>query len=154
PDPPQGNLLLDRLLGAEVHFVPDEAAQQAKMQALARDLRAAGRRPYVMTDSPVFARAAAAAYAECTLEILAQLRTRGLGPPDRLYISSSGKGVAGLLLAVKALGLATTVVSVSPRNTQGRAPGAAAQVANDTAALLGLEVHVAPEDLQHRDAFG
>src|SRR5437867_3952507 len=111
PGPPQGNLLLDRLLGAEIHFVPDVAAQQEQMKQIARDLRAAGRRPYIMTDSPVFAQAAAAAYAECTLEILAQLRERGLGPPDRLYISSSGKGVAGPLLAVKALGLPTTVVS-------------------------------------------
>jgi 1-aminocyclopropane-1-carboxylate deaminase/D-cysteine desulfhydrase-like pyridoxal-dependent ACC family enzyme len=154
PDPPQGNLLLDRLLGAEIHFVPDAAAQLEKMQALARALREAGRRPYIMTDSPVFAQAAAAAYAECTLEILAQLRERGLGPPDRLYISSSGKGVAGPLLAVRALGLPTAVVSVSPRNTQARAPAAAAQVANETAALLGLEARVAPEDLQHRDEYG
>jgi len=58
------------------------------------------------------------------------------------------------LLAVRALGLPTAVVSVSPRNTQGSAPAAAAQVANDTAALLGLDVCVAPEDLQHRDEYG
>jgi D-cysteine desulfhydrase/L-cysteate sulfo-lyase len=154
PDPPQGNLLLDRLLGAEIHFAPDTPAQQDTMQRLAQELRAAGHRPYIMTDSPVFAQAAAAAYAECTLEILAQLRERGLGPPDRLYISSSGKGVAGPLLAVKALGLPTTVVSVPPRNTHGQTHAAAAAVANDTATLLGLDVRVAPEDLQHRDEYG
>ena len=154
PDPPQGNLLLDRLLGAEIHFAPDVPAQQETMRRLAEELRAAGRRPYVMTDSPIFAQAAAAAYVECTLEILGQLRERGLGPPDHLYISSSGKGVAGPLLAVKALGLPTTVVSVPPRNTGGEAYAAAAAVANDTAALLGLGVRVRPEDLQHRDELG
>lgn len=152
--PPQGNLLIDRLLGAEIHFVADAAAQRVQMQALADRFAAEGYRPYVMTSRPIFNQAAALAYAECMLEILSQLQQRGLGPPDHIYISSSGKGVAGLLLAVKALHLRTTVVSAPPRHTRGQAYADAVQVANDVAALLKLDVRITPDDLKHRDEYG
>ncbi|HEX5502726.1 MAG TPA: pyridoxal-phosphate dependent enzyme [Thermomicrobiales bacterium] len=155
PDgPPRGNLLIDRLLGAEVHFAPDVAAQQATLERLAGELAAAGRRPYVMTATPFFAQAAALAYADCTLELLDQLEALGLGAPDALYISSSGKGVAGPLLAVRALGLPTRLVSVSPRDTGGAALGAAAEVCAGAAGLLGLDLRGRPADHQHRDEYG
>jgi D-cysteine desulfhydrase/L-cysteate sulfo-lyase len=153
-DPPQGNLLIDRLLGAEVHVVPDVESQRATMQARADALAAQGRRPYIMTFSSMFNQAAVVAYAECTLEILAQLQALGLGAPDYIYISSSGKGVAGPLLAVKALGLPTKVVSVPPRNTHGRAYEEAAHVCNDAAELLGLDGRITPAEVSHRDAYG
>jgi 1-aminocyclopropane-1-carboxylate deaminase/D-cysteine desulfhydrase-like pyridoxal-dependent ACC family enzyme len=152
--PPQGNLLLDRILGAEIHYVASVEEQQAAMRAIAEQLTAQGRRPYIMTFNPIFSQAAAVAYVECTLEVLSQLQALGIAAPDYLYISSSGKGVAGPLLAVKALGLATKVVSVPPRNTNGRAIAGATKVANDTADLLGLDVRVTPEDVHHRDRYG
>lgn len=154
PAPPyQGNLLIDQILGAEIHFVPDRTAQQEKMKELEQQYTQAERRPYVMTFSPLFQQASALAYAECTLEIIAQLANTGR-TLDWLYMTSSGKGIAGPLLAVKALGLATRVVSVSPMNTQGRAPEIAAQVANETAALLDLNIEFAPTDFMHHDRYG
>jgi D-cysteine desulfhydrase/L-cysteate sulfo-lyase len=154
PDPPQGNLLIDRILGAEIHYVPDTAAQRRKMEEIAEQETARGHSPYIMTYAPIFAQASAVAYVECTMEILAQLKERGLDRLDYLYMSSSSKGIAGPLLAVKALGLSTTVVSIPPRSTEGRAYEAAAKIANDTAELLGLDLRVEPSDLQHRDEYG
>src|SRR5206468_4027738 len=46
-----GNVLLDRLLGAELHFVPESATAaelDAEVAGFASTLRAAGRRPYVV----------------------------------------------------------------------------------------------------------
>lgn len=148
----QGNLLVDKLLGAEIHFVKNRTAQDEKMQMIEEKLLQAGARPYVMTFSPIFEQASAIAYAECTLEILQQLEQKGLSL-DWLYMSSSGKGIAGPLLAVKALGLATKVVSVSPANTEGHAIVKAVQVANDAAARLGLDVRISETDLRHHDGY-
>lgn len=151
--PYQGNLLVDQILGAEIHFVPDHTAQQAKMEELAEAQRRAGHRPYIMTTSPLFQQASALAYAECTLEIVTQLAQVGRSL-DWLYMTSSGKGIAGPMLAVKALGLSTRVVSVSPANTHGRSPEIAAQVASETAALLNLSLSFSPSDFIHHDDFG
>jgi D-cysteine desulfhydrase/L-cysteate sulfo-lyase len=148
----QGNLLIDYILGAEIHFVANHDAQQEKMHELEAEARAAGRKPCIMTASPLFAQASAIAYAECTLEIVRQLAAQGR-TLDWLYMTSSGKGIAGPLLAVNALGLPTRVVSVSPSNTQGRAVGIALQVAHEAAQLLGLEVTVSAADLLHHDAY-
>ena len=153
PPPYQGNLLIDQILGAEIHFVPDHAAQAAKMEELEEQLTRVGRRPFVMTASPLFRQASALAYAECTLEILAQLAQAGR-TLDWLYMTSSGKGIAGPALAVRALGLSTRVVSVSPANTHGRTPEIGAQIANETAALLGLGVILSPADFIHHDEYG
>src|SRR6185503_9032075 len=53
-DPPpgveQGNLLLDRLFGAEVRFLPGRPYPQmvAEMETAAEELRAKGRVPYII----------------------------------------------------------------------------------------------------------
>ena len=70
----QGNLLVDRLLGAEVRFVEisDRATASAEMDQALRDTAEEvrrGRRPYVMNHSDRFAVGSALAYLLCTLEI-------------------------------------------------------------------------------------
>lgn len=53
PPVPDGNLLLDRLLGAEVHWcTPDEyrARRNERMAEIADELRAGGERPYVVPE--------------------------------------------------------------------------------------------------------
>src|SRR5919201_1868015 len=49
-EPPQGNLLLDRLFGAKIHWSQASlgAELEAEKEALAARLRAEGRRPYVV----------------------------------------------------------------------------------------------------------
>ena len=67
-----GNLLLDRLLGAEVRIVPDKEARVAEMQRIGDELEAAGERPYVIPTGgsvPL----GAVAYVAMVQELLAQL---------------------------------------------------------------------------------
>src|SRR5512136_1383956 len=45
---PQGNWLLDRLLGAEIRWIADRAELTAAAEAAAGELRERGRRPYVV----------------------------------------------------------------------------------------------------------
>jgi D-cysteine desulfhydrase/L-cysteate sulfo-lyase len=147
-----GNLLVDRLLGAEIHFADDAAGQRRLADDAVARLRAAGRRPFVLNDSPLFGVGAALAYADATLELLDQLAAPPFAPLDparlHLYVTSSGKGQPGLELAVRALGLPTHVTGVRVVDTD-----AAAHVARglaDAAAYLGLDLPAAPDQIDNR----
>ena len=94
----QGNLLVDYLLGAEIHFAADRAEQRRTLDRLAEECRQRGERPHILNDNPMFDVASAIAYLETTMEMIEQLRTAGTAPTV-LYMSSSGKGQAGLELA-------------------------------------------------------
>jgi D-cysteine desulfhydrase/L-cysteate sulfo-lyase len=149
-----GNLLVDYLLGAEILFADDDDGQRRAVEEAVARLRAAGKRPFVLNDSPMFAIAAALAYAEATLELLDQLAAREVGP-DRLhlYLSSTGKGQPGPELAVRALGLATKVTGAAVQYTEGRAKSAVAQGINDAASFLGLDLRVRAEEIDNRDDY-
>lgn len=149
PSAVQGNLLVDYLLGAEVHFAPTVAAQRAKLDELAASCRAAGGRPHILNDNPMFDVASALAYIETTLEILGQL---GDVRPSAMYMSSSGKGQAGIVLGQRLTNAgfamegitATDEFDVPPRTTA---------IANDTAALLGLDLRIDPAEIRNDMGF-
>jgi D-cysteine desulfhydrase/L-cysteate sulfo-lyase len=144
PNQVQGNLLIDYLLGAEVHFAPSREEQRATLDRLAAELRAKGRRPHILNDNPMFDVASAIAYLETAMEMSEQLAALGLAPAA-LYMSSSGKGQAGLEIARRLFGgfkvhgvTATKEFDVRERT---------AAIANETAQILGLDLRFAPEDI-------
>src|SRR5262249_45459978 len=98
----QGNLLVDYLLGAEVRFARHAADQRAVMDQAARDVKAAGGRPYILNAKPMFDVGAALAYLDTSMEMLDQLHGMG-AEADCFYMSSGGKGQAGVALAKNAL---------------------------------------------------
>ncbi|HET9016247.1 MAG TPA: D-cysteine desulfhydrase family protein [Thermomicrobiaceae bacterium] len=159
-DPPvQGNLLLDRLLGAEVHVVQTGGASlpggDAVSDAIARvaeELVMRGERPYVI---PVGGSNAIGAlgYVSGTLELVGQLYTMGEAP-SRLYYASGSRGTqAGLVLGAKLYGAPYRVVgiAVSPVDP-GRDPHAA-EIANEAAARIGATTRVVVEDLVTDDGY-
>jgi len=151
PDMVQGNLLLDYVLGAEVRFAPDARAQREVMDETANQLRAAGRRPYILNDNPMFDVASALAYLDTTMEMLDQLHAEGV-EADCFYMSSGGKGQAGVALARKALGGRFIMRGVTASHKHD-VPNRTASIANQTAALLGLEVKVEPAEIENYDNF-
>src|SRR5258708_2436961 len=100
PNQVQGNLLVDYLLGADILFASSVAEQRRLMDETASRLKAPPRRPHILNDNPMFDAAPAVAYIECTIEILEELDRLGL-ELGSLYMSSAGKGQAGLVLAQK-----------------------------------------------------
>ena len=151
PDIVQGNLLVDYLLGAEVHFVPDVAAQRGKLDELAARVRACGGRPHILNDNPMFDIASALAYIETTLEILDQLQQFD-AKPTALYMSSSGKGQAGIVLAQRLTNAGFAMEGVTATDEYD-VPARTAAIANETAALLGLDFRVMPSDIVNDDRF-
>ena len=140
PDVVQGNLLVDYLLGAEVVFAPTRAAQRAALDEHARRVREAGGRPHILNDNPMFDVASALAYLETTMELMEQMEAARV-QPTALYMSSSGKGQAGLVLGKRLTNAGHAVHGVTATD-EFHVPSRTAAIANETLAVLGLDVRV------------
>lgn len=151
PNNVQGNLLVDYLLGAEVHFAASQREQRALLDSLAERVRAEDGRPHILNDNPMFDVASAVAYLEVTLEVLEQLAERGL-EPDYFYMSSSGKGSAGIMLAQKLLGADFAMHAVCATN-EFDLPSRTAKIANETIAALGLDITITEDDVINTEDF-
>jgi D-cysteine desulfhydrase family pyridoxal phosphate-dependent enzyme len=97
---PDGNLLLDALLGPHVHFTEadDYYGIDAAIDALADELRAAGRRPYAIPIGGA-STVGVAAYADAVDELRGQVDT----DPDWMVVPDGSGGThAGLLAGLGA----------------------------------------------------
>lgn len=150
---PQGNLLLNYLVGAEVEFTDAAIGPEltAYLAARAAEFRAAGRNPYVW-HPPRVVPLAAVSYAVCVAEIAEQLSTRGLNA-DALYVSSSGATGAGVALGAAALGLSSVVRLICPMPWPWHIPTAMARDANVAAERLGIAHRLRPEDIDADENF-
>ena len=108
PTRPTANALLDRLLGAEIVYVPTREERAPKMIDIADRLRADGRVPYSI---PIGASIplGALGFVAAVVELLDQT-----SPPDVIVHSTSSGGTqAGLVAACRLLGLPTRVIGIS-----------------------------------------
>jgi len=151
PEVVQGNLLVDYLLGAEVHFAPDAKAQRAKLNELAEYVRAAGGRPHILNDNPMFDVASAVAYLEVTLEILEQMDELGTMPTG-IYMSSSGKGQAGIVLGQRLTNAGFQMHGVTA-TSEYHVPSRTAAIANETAQALGLDIVIDEKEIDNDMGF-
>jgi D-cysteine desulfhydrase family pyridoxal phosphate-dependent enzyme len=135
-----GNLALDRLFGAELRFVADRTERAPTLEALATELRRAGRRPLVIPlggSTPL----GALGYVEAAREAAAQLQALGLSPAAPVTIvhgSSSGGTQAGLLVGCRAAGLAARVVGVSADERRADLTGMVAGIVGPLADQVGV----------------
>lgn len=105
---PTGNALLDQLFGADVRYAAVRQDRDPMMEAVAAELVATGRRPFVI---PLGASTAigAAGFAQGIEEILVS----GLRPDVIVHASSSGGTQAGLIAGCALFGLKARVVGIS-----------------------------------------
>jgi D-cysteine desulfhydrase family pyridoxal phosphate-dependent enzyme len=152
--PVQGNLLLDRLFGATIHFVPlptdprlaTSDQEDAKVAEVTADLTARGERPYVI---PVGGSSGIGAlgYLAATGELMGQLQALD-DLPTRLYFASGSRGTqAGLTLGAKVFSAPYAVYGVAVSGGEEFKRERARRVAHQAAALAGLEMRITDEDL-------
>ena len=151
---PQGNLLLDYLLGAEVHFVaaspdPKLATGDQEAATVARvleELRARGERPYLIPiggSSPT----GVLGYVAATREMVDQLFALGEAP-RRLYFTAGSRGTqAGLVLGAKMYSAPYEVVGMAVSGGEPEKTVRAVRLANEAAALLGVATRVTAGDI-------
>ncbi len=151
----QGNYLLFKLMGADVQVVdlPSIELLQPELERRAAELRAAGRKPYIVAPMG-FANLSLGAlgYVQAAIEIDRQIAAIGLSY-DAVVLSGANMTPAGLALGLKALGHPLRMINIAPiRWAEDRATDIA-RVANATAERLGLEVRLRPEEIENHDAY-
>lgn len=152
--PPQGNLLLDHLLGAKVRLLQgDELTRIPEVVGAHMDeLRAQGRRPYQIMNTLQSDMLGAVAYAAALLELQGQLEVRG-ERASRLYIASLGGTGGGLTLGAKLVAPWLRVVCFTPMDSVAvRRPKMLAE-ANAAAEHLGIADRLAEADITMHDEY-
>jgi 1-aminocyclopropane-1-carboxylate deaminase/D-cysteine desulfhydrase-like pyridoxal-dependent ACC family enzyme len=152
-DDVQGNLLLDHLMGAKVHIVDTPMGPELDdlLLAKAEELRRAGRRPFVwdrVSGRPI----AAVSYALCLAEILDQMRAMGV-EPTHVYCAAAGATGGGLAAGRAILGWQGQVKLLCPIRWPWDTPADMADVANQTAKLLGVPHRVAAAEVDVRTDY-
>ncbi len=141
----QGNLLLDRLLDADIRLVPpsdDPGAPTSGREAeaierLVADLRERGERPYVI---PLGGsnEVGALGYVAAAVELAAQLELADASP-SRIYVAVGSNGTAaGLAAGTRLAGLGAAVHGVAVAGPALTTRDRAEDLAGRTVALLGL----------------
>lgn len=151
----QGNFLLYRLMGAKVDVVDLESLEEVQplLEAKAAELRAAGKKPYIVgpmaTGNLV---TGALGYVRAAVELDEQLDRAGLAP-SHLYLSGANMTPAGLALGFELLGRRLALRSIAPIKWQSDRAWDIARIATATARRLGLETTIEPAAIESSDAY-
>ena len=154
PEMPDGNLLLDQLLGAQIHWSGD-LRKGERIPEIAEQLRAAGRKPYIVPYGGSNA-VGALGYANAATELKQQLDEQNIQIDRMLFASSSGGTQAGLIVGTHQSALNCEVVGIAidkDEASDGPYPVHLCQLANETAALLGIDQRFDPSAVFLQDQF-
>lgn len=149
--PENGNLLLDALLGAVVHWTEESPPYTATIARVEDDLRAAGRHPYVIPFGGSNAYGVVA-YALAMLEAHAQLEKMGR-VDAHVLASASGGTQAGMLLGAYLLGDDTPVLGISIYGPGDVLTDRVIRLAGEGAALLGVDWAPDPASVLVEDGY-
>jgi 1-aminocyclopropane-1-carboxylate deaminase/D-cysteine desulfhydrase-like pyridoxal-dependent ACC family enzyme len=150
---PQGNLLLDYLVGAKVEFTDATIGPElnALLAAKAEEFRRSGRKPYYW-NPPRVVPLAAVSYALCMAEIAEQLAALGV-KPDAVYVSSAGATGAGVALGQALLGMPCPARLICPMHWPWHIPTRIADDANTAAERMGLPHRLSPADIDADESY-
>ncbi len=132
-----GNLFLDRLLGAALHSVPGEADRGPGMERLAEELRAAGRRPYIIPGGGSNA-LGGLGYAGCAQEIIEQTAAMELTVDAVVMPTGSGGTQGGFVAGLVAMNSAIRAIGMEIDAAPAAVEVAVRKVAAGTLDLLGV----------------
>ncbi|MHB9058329.1 MAG: D-cysteine desulfhydrase family protein [Bacillota bacterium] len=157
PGAPQGNHLLDVILGAEVRFagVEDDEAVWEQIVALGAQLERQGHKAYLIPvggSVPI----GALGYVTAVLELAEQAVAAGIRKAD-VYIATGSAGTQGgvelgLRLA-RRLGFDGHCYGVSVSHRSREIAEEAARIANGTAELFGSDLRLSPDEIDVLDQY-
>lgn len=131
-----GNVLLDHLHGAHISKRPAGADMNAEMEAVAKDLRAKGKKPYVIPGGGSNT-TGALGYANCALELVAQANEMNLRIDHIVHATGSTGTQAGLVAGLCAIHANIPVLGISVRAPKQKQEEAVFALAEKTAELVG-----------------
>jgi D-cysteine desulfhydrase family pyridoxal phosphate-dependent enzyme len=159
----QGNLLLDHLFGAHITFIhttdPYSQLSLDTMNRLMAELKARGRRPYVIDMRYASGPLAAVGFVAASVELARQLAELSLQPSHLFVSTGSGTTQAGLVLGAALLRLPYQVVGVSVQQSADKMNPRIAEKVTGAASLLGIaeslsEAPIVVDDEYIGEAYG
>ncbi|MFN3574684.1 MAG: D-cysteine desulfhydrase [Phenylobacterium sp.] len=141
-----GNVLLDRLLGAALRTVPGGSDMNAALEETAQAVRDRGGKPYVIPGGGSNA-IGALGYADCARELMVQADAMGLKIDQIVTATGSAGTQAGLVAGLAVVGADVPVLGIGVRAPRPTQEGNVFKLAQETAALLGHPDRVAREQV-------
>lgn len=134
----QGNLLLDVILGAKLHYIGEgnDMSADDSMNHLAAELALEGKCPYVIPLGGSNA-TGALGYIRGILELVQQAEALGVSYDYIVHASGSAGTQAGLMAGVKYFDLASRVLGMSVSRSASRLSGEVLQLCNETLTKSG-----------------
>jgi L-cysteate sulfo-lyase len=133
-----GNVLLDRLLGAELRFVAPDSDMDEACAGLAEEIRARGGKPYYIPgggSNPV----GALGYVNAALELLQQANDLGVRIDGVVHATGSTGTQSGLVCGLEGANAGIHVLGVCVRRPAVAQEEAVYQTASATAEYLGIK---------------
>ena len=149
-----GNILLSRLLGATLHEFPhgeEEAAADANLEAIAKQLKDNGKTPYVIHLGVDYPPLGALGYVNAAHELHQQMTKQNQMFDEIIIASGSGATHAGLLFGLRALGCDLPIKGICVRRTKELQRSRIVSHCAGIAKLLGIGNPVADSDIELND---
>ncbi|HEX5164289.1 MAG TPA: D-cysteine desulfhydrase family protein [Thermomicrobiales bacterium] len=143
----QGNLLLDKLLGATVHVVVGGSEErQAKVDEVAADLSDSGAVPYVIPGGGSNG-VGSLGYVGAMLELSHQLWEQSVQPKAMYFAAGGGGTHSGIIVGAKLFNLDFAIIGVLVEGKNEAGVERAYRVTGWTAERLGIDNPVAKSDI-------
>jgi L-cysteate sulfo-lyase len=147
-----GNVLLDRLLGATLKYVPRDSSMTAAAKTAADEVQRAGGKPYVIPGGGSNA-IGALGYVGCALEILQQAAGLGVRIDRAVHATGSSGTQAGLIAGFDGMRSGVRVLGITvgrPRDNQEKN---VARLLDETWAHLGMTTAAAHDNIEANDNY-
>jgi|TARA_B110000263_G_scaffold97998_1_gene85641 L-cysteate sulfo-lyase len=150
--PLTGNLLLCKLMGANIHRTPADYGRQMASKLFSEETKA-GRKPYILPDDPFSDIMGMIGFLETGLELEQQLEDAEVTGPVRFW-GVTGRSIPGLRLYAKNRGLdwRATACQYSPDSIEDF-QNVTADRASQVAEMFDLEVSLDTDDLTVLDDY-
>jgi D-cysteine desulfhydrase family pyridoxal phosphate-dependent enzyme len=148
PDLSQGNLLLDRIFGAEVRIIQtdDDYILMGVVEDLARQLKRNGRKPFIIPRGGSNAYGAAG-YLQAWLELRGQAEAMGLRVDAIVHASTSGGTQSGLYTGTRLTESSVRIVGISAGPQRTVVTTRVLGIVSELVVLLDLRWRPHPDDL-------
>jgi L-cysteate sulfo-lyase len=132
-----GNVLLDRLFGAELRELPGGSDMNTALEPVAEEIRRGGGRAYVIPGGGSN-EVGALGYAACALELVAQANEIGLKVDHLVHATGSAGTQAGLVAGLEAMHAGIPVLGIGVRAPKERQEANVHALACRVAERLGV----------------
>lgn len=150
----EGNFALTRLLGAQMRFTHDDerASVDAALETVAAELRATGRRPYIIPRGGACG-LGVIGHILAVAELAAQCRAENVEPDAIVLAVGSGGTFAGWLVGIRALGLPWRLEGFTVSRPAREVRQRIVSLAAEGAAIASCDVRIEEKDVIVHDGF-